>query len=101
MSRVPGINSDLVAIADNHRQSMDRMSMIRGGGSQAGGRKSRQPLQMQSPGLKPQVYLLSVSAGLKARSPGLKSGATPGPEVFPQPVQAVSLAQHTGEGSRC
>src|ERR1700677_4799848 len=31
----------------------------------------------QPPGLKPRIYVPSVTAGLKTRSPGLKSGATP------------------------
>src|SRR6201999_532243 len=34
-------------------------------------------LVKQPPGLKPRILLASVSAGLKPRSPGLKSGATP------------------------
>jgi hypothetical protein len=35
------------------------------------------PRKRQPPGLKPKISLPSILAGLKTRSPGLKSGATP------------------------
>jgi hypothetical protein len=49
--------------------------------------------KIQTPGLKPQIYLPSVSAGLKARFPGLKSGASTKGHGSSRALQEVQTGQ--------
>jgi hypothetical protein len=57
-------------------------------------------LDKQPPGLSPEIYRPSVPAGLKTRSPGLKSGATHPSTAQSFPAYTL-LHARTGRGPLC